>query len=166
MFLLSILVHWLFNLSHESRGDDQACQMCIMSSCIKTQPPLVALFISHQCILLLCSKYTFYYKHRRQMGTHACMRADMHTLTHQPADHRDLISCCHNTFIPHLCLGAVMSKRLLSAAKWQSGLLTVFSFSLMESDGMGLGHLYLCPNRRDFCPKIALLSACLSCWAR
>lgn len=83
--------------------------------------------------------------------THA--GAGVHALTGRPADHRDLISCCHNTFIPHLSLGAVMSKRLLSAAKWQSGLLSVFSFSLMESDGVGLGHLCLCPHRRDFCPQ-------------
>lgn len=30
VFLLTILVHWLFNLSYKSREDDQACQMCIM----------------------------------------------------------------------------------------------------------------------------------------
>lgn len=66
------------------------------------------------------------------MATQACTLTHTHThshtltLTHRPADHRDLISCCHNTFIPHLFLGAVVSKRLLSATKWQSGLLTVF----------------------------------------
>lgn len=54
---------------------------------------------------------------------------------------------------------------LLQSGKVGSSL--CFSFSVMESDGMGPGHLYLWPrpNRGDFCPKIALLSACLSCRA-
>lgn len=54
---------------------------------------------------------------------------------------------------------------LLQSGKVGSSL--CFSFSLMESDGMGPGHLYLWPrpNRGDFCPKIALLSARLSCRA-
>lgn len=62
-----------------------------------------------------------------------------------------------------------MSKRLLSAVEWQIGLLTVgflFSFYLlMESDGMGPGHLFLWPCRKqgDLCPKIAQLSAHFSC---
>lgn len=69
------------------------------------------------------SWYTTTHGHSRvRTATHTDARA----LTHRPADHRDLISRCHNTFIPHLFLGAVVNKRLLSAAKWQSGLLTVF----------------------------------------
>lgn len=59
-------------------------------------------------------------KYRRQMGTHTLQ-------THQPTDHKDLISCCHKTFIPHLSLRTLLNERSLSAAKWQSGLLTVFS---------------------------------------
>lgn len=129
VFLLTILVHWLFNLSYKSREDDQACQMCIMQSCIKTQPLLVDLFISHRCILLLCSKDTLSINIDDTLGTDACTQPHSHRHTHTdalPVDHRDLISYCHNTFIPHLFLGAVVSKRLLCAAKWQSGLLTVF----------------------------------------
>lgn len=84
------------------------------------------------------------------MGTHACTQPQRDTHADTPAaDHRDLISYCHNTFISHLFLWAVMSKRLLSAAKWAPH--CVFHPPLMERNGMGPGHLYLwpCPNRAD-----------------
>lgn len=94
--------------------------------------------------------------------THVCVQTCTHGHTNQQITGTLLAAV--TTHLSHICVWELSWAKGYSLL--QSGLLTVFSFSLMESDGMGLGHLYLCPNSRDFCPKIALLSACLSCWAR
>lgn len=92
------------------------CVLC--SYHIKTQSPLVVLFIPQQSNLHLCSKPTF------------CKNMDdwalglFRRLTPRPADHRDLISCCHNIF-------SYISVWLLSQSRGyfllQSSLLTVLS---------------------------------------
>lgn len=109
------------------------------------------------------------------MGTHACTqpRTQLYTHKHTHTDTDQQITrillaavTTHFSLICFWELSWAKGCSLLQSGKVGSSL--CFSFSLMESDGMGPGHLCLwhCPYRGDFCPKIALLSACLSCWAR
>lgn len=111
-FLFAILAHWLINLSYKSRENDQARQICALCSYpISTHPPLVVPFIPPRWNLHLCSKPTFCKKKNYGwLGTGACSQTDT-----RPADHWDIISCCHNTFSLHFCLGALSIQRLLSA---------------------------------------------------
>lgn len=105
---------------------------------------------------------------RVHTATRAHTHKHRHTMTHYQEITRTLLAAVtkHLSLICFWKLSRAKGCSLLQSGEVGSSL--CFSFSLMESNGMGPSHLYLgpCPNRGDFCLKIALLSARLSCWAR